>query len=200
MVEVLSGELRIGKELNMFQELLKEWYYTGFFVGTLSFACFYLMIWSFVMRTLERMGLFRFWYGLEDPVCDLDMDRSLGGYGDPNDNPFMPNGAPHTANRSAEHPTEDDETASSREDASETSSSVETDNPRGTRCGMDVAKVIEGGKPSVQWNKTLCWEETMAMVSLSVAQAASRTVESSNTRLLIAVVAIMMIVGPLSRW
>ena len=81
VVEVLSGELRIGKELNVFQELLKEWYYTGFFVGTLSFAMFYILLWSSLIQILERMGLFRFWYGLEEPVCDLDMDLSLGGFG-----------------------------------------------------------------------------------------------------------------------
>lgn len=63
----------------MFQELLKEWYYTGFFVGTLSFALFYILLWSSVLQILQRMGLFRFWYGLEEPVCDLDMDLSLGG-------------------------------------------------------------------------------------------------------------------------
>lgn len=78
MVEVLGGELRIGTELNMFQELLKEYYYTGFFVGTLFFAFFYLLVWSFLIRILERLGFFRFWYRLEEPDCELDLDSSLG--------------------------------------------------------------------------------------------------------------------------
>ena len=65
----------------MFQELLKEWYYTGFFVGTLSFAIFYLVLWSSLIGILQRLGFFRLWYGLEEPMCDLDMDLSLGGYG-----------------------------------------------------------------------------------------------------------------------
>ena len=65
----------------MFQELLKEWYYTGFFVGTLSFAIFYLVLWSSLIGILQRLGFFRLWYGLEEPMCDLDMDLSLGGFG-----------------------------------------------------------------------------------------------------------------------
>ena len=79
LVEIMRGELRIGKEMNMFQELLKEYYYTGFFVGTLSFAFFYLLVWSFIIRILDRTEFFRFWYGLEEPDCDLDLDFSLGG-------------------------------------------------------------------------------------------------------------------------
>ena len=81
VIEVLRGELRIGKELNMLQELLKEWYYTGFFVGTLSFATFYLILWMSLVQLLQRLGLFRLLYGLEEPMCDLDMDLSLGGFG-----------------------------------------------------------------------------------------------------------------------
>jgi len=79
MVEVIRGELRIGKELNILQELLKEYYYTGFFIGTLSFAFLYLLGWSFLVRIMERLGFFRFWYGLEEPDCELDFDFTLGG-------------------------------------------------------------------------------------------------------------------------
>lgn len=78
LVQALRGELRIGKELNMFQEVLKEWYYTGFFVGTLSFASLYLAIWLFLLGMMERLGL-RYWHGLEEPECELDMDFDLGG-------------------------------------------------------------------------------------------------------------------------
>ena len=86
VVEVLRGELRIGEELNKFQELLKEWYYTAFFVGTLSFAVFYLFAWSIFLRLLQRIGFFRIWHGLEEPECELDMDFSLGGGLSPDDN------------------------------------------------------------------------------------------------------------------
>jgi hypothetical protein len=76
-VEVLRGELRIGKELNFWQETLREWYYTGFFVGTLFFATFYLMGWSLLLNSLERMGFYSYWYGIEEPDCDLDLDFDL---------------------------------------------------------------------------------------------------------------------------
>ena len=33
--EVISGEIRIGKELNRFQNTLKDWFWTCFIVGTL---------------------------------------------------------------------------------------------------------------------------------------------------------------------
>lgn len=34
---------------------------------------------------LQRMGLFRLWYGLEEPDCELDMDFSLGAQFENND-------------------------------------------------------------------------------------------------------------------
>lgn len=77
LVEVLRGELRIGKELNFFQETLREWYYTSFFVGTLCFASFYLMAWSLLLNSLERMGFYGYWYGIAEPDCDLDLDFDL---------------------------------------------------------------------------------------------------------------------------
>lgn len=70
-VEVTAGEVRIGKEMNKYQEMLKEWFYTCFVFGTLSFAGLYLLLFE-VARSywIQR-------FELEEPLCDLELDEEL---------------------------------------------------------------------------------------------------------------------------
>lgn len=74
VIEVMQGELLVGEEFNTYQEGLKEWYYTGFLVGSLSFAVLYLIL------ALAVTGIIGRWGGGsgEEPPCDLDLDGSLG--------------------------------------------------------------------------------------------------------------------------
>lgn len=39
-IEAIAGEVRIGKELNAFQNILKEWFWSSFMVGTLLIFTF----------------------------------------------------------------------------------------------------------------------------------------------------------------
>ena len=66
----MGGEVRIGKELNAFQTILKEWYYTCFTLGTMCFAALYLML-------LEMVRVY--WTHYCDPYerMDINFDESL---------------------------------------------------------------------------------------------------------------------------
>lgn len=64
LVEVTSGELRIGKELNRYQEFLKTWYFTCYTMGTLIFATLYLV-------TFEIMRAYWEQYWQHDPYEDI---------------------------------------------------------------------------------------------------------------------------------
>jgi hypothetical protein len=75
--EIVGGNIRIGKELNAFQEIRKEWFYTCFFFGTLLFAGLYvlqweifILIWGYVRRRYVAAEL-------DDPSCDLYFDEML---------------------------------------------------------------------------------------------------------------------------
>jgi hypothetical protein len=74
VVEVVQGELLLGEELNAYQEGLKEWYYTGFLVGSISFAIVYLIMGLAVAAVVGRLG----GGSNEEPPCDLDLEGSLG--------------------------------------------------------------------------------------------------------------------------
>jgi hypothetical protein len=75
LVEVIRGELRIGNELTRFQEILKEWFYTCFCIGTLLFASIYYvmgLLLAFAWKIYDarrRDALFE-----EEPYCELDLD------------------------------------------------------------------------------------------------------------------------------
>jgi hypothetical protein len=45
-VEVIRGEVRIGKELNAYQNVLKEWFYTCYVIGTIVFLTLHLATWG----------------------------------------------------------------------------------------------------------------------------------------------------------
>ena len=62
-VEIVAGELRIGKELNKFQNTLKEWFWTCFIVGTLLiftiqslFVCAAHFSWRYWREMLLRQN------------------------------------------------------------------------------------------------------------------------------------------------
>ena len=72
-LEIISGEIRIGEELNDFQELLKVWFFTCYTIGTLCFCVVHLLVWligriCFNAHNRDELN--------EEPPCDLDMDGS----------------------------------------------------------------------------------------------------------------------------
>lgn len=52
-VEVISGEVRIGKELNWFQGILREYFYSCYVMGTLSIFVFQALCWTVLGRYVE---------------------------------------------------------------------------------------------------------------------------------------------------
>ena len=96
VVHVIRGEVRIGKELNALQELLREWYYTGCCVGTLLFACVYLLVGTVLMERFGRLD--------EEPDCELDLDDLDMGMGDDVHNENNSNGG--LSNQRPEHHTD----------------------------------------------------------------------------------------------
>jgi hypothetical protein len=68
---VTGGEVRIGKELHAFQEVLKEWYFTCFSIGTFVFGVVYSLIWTVIKSILED---YRRQQAEEEPPCELDLD------------------------------------------------------------------------------------------------------------------------------
>jgi hypothetical protein len=82
IVEITGGELRIGKELNRYQEILKGWYYSCFVLGTLVFAGFYAKLWSLLMTISKGPPV------EEEPPCDLDDMEFEEAWEDAADNNF----------------------------------------------------------------------------------------------------------------
>jgi hypothetical protein len=72
VVEITGGDLLIGKELNAFQEMLKEWFYTCYLVGTLMFAGFYIVQWSVVRIIWQEFR--RRSFQEEEPAIIFDFD------------------------------------------------------------------------------------------------------------------------------
>lgn len=52
-VEVVSGSVRIGKELNWLQGILREYFYSCYIMGTLCIFVFQAVFWSFFGQWLE---------------------------------------------------------------------------------------------------------------------------------------------------
>jgi hypothetical protein len=50
-VEITGGVLRIGKEMNVFQEYLKENYFSSFFLGVCMFSTFYSIL-GYLVRSM----------------------------------------------------------------------------------------------------------------------------------------------------
>jgi hypothetical protein len=73
-IEVIGGAIRIGKELNAFQEVLRTWFYTCGMIGTCYCACLYVILWQGVLLPLYK-SQFEFGdQGYDEPSCDLDLD------------------------------------------------------------------------------------------------------------------------------
>ncbi|CAB9512943.1 Putative adipose-regulatory protein (Seipin) [Seminavis robusta] len=74
-IEVIRGEVRIGKELNAFQEVLKEWFYTWYFVGTMMFFSLHTAIYGLVQyywnQAEEDYGCYD---GDDQPYYDPSLD------------------------------------------------------------------------------------------------------------------------------
>lgn len=75
-MEAIGGEIRIGEELSAFQELLKDWFYTCYCLGTIIFAVMYFML---------QLATGIIWWALrerwrlqaeldDEPPCVLDFD------------------------------------------------------------------------------------------------------------------------------
>ena len=74
LAEVSVGELRIGKELNAFQQILKTWYFTCYTLGTAIFASFYFLLWTILQAVWEDRRWRKRRYMSEEPPCDLGSD------------------------------------------------------------------------------------------------------------------------------
>lgn len=53
-IEVMSGEIRIGKELNVLQNLLREWFYTFSLIGVGVCFTVYTFVWVIFETWLEE--------------------------------------------------------------------------------------------------------------------------------------------------
>jgi hypothetical protein len=88
-VEVVAGEVRLGKELGDFQRLLKNWFYTCYTAGTCILFVVQLLLWvilQFCWDERRRRTLLE----EEEPTCDLDMEGShIGGGEQQNDGENM---------------------------------------------------------------------------------------------------------------
>lgn len=69
-VEVVAGEVRIGKELNQWQQVLKDWFYACYFVGTMVLLGAHIAAW---MILEYYWGENKDEYGAPyfDPSCDF---------------------------------------------------------------------------------------------------------------------------------
>ena len=89
-IEVVAGELRIGKELNAFQNILKEWFWSSFIVGTLmiftlqSFLfCMANLVWDSWKENLRRRREEEIDLGDAPYFFDATPPQSAGGpFGD----------------------------------------------------------------------------------------------------------------------
>jgi hypothetical protein len=72
---VIRGELRVGKELTLFQERLRHWFYSYLIVGTFCFAILYLTLWELCMIAWRsfRQKYLQDPYDLEDLPSDFDL-------------------------------------------------------------------------------------------------------------------------------
>jgi len=57
-VQVWKAELRIGKELNRIQLVMKEWFYTSACVGTIFFMCLLSIVWMFFKVSMYGVVVF----------------------------------------------------------------------------------------------------------------------------------------------
>ena len=83
-LEVTTGELRIGEELSPFQELLKEWFFTCYFLGAFAFFVIQLCLWFlgrllWIYRRRKDHWIEEPSYGLDDIQGSLDGDGGAGG-------------------------------------------------------------------------------------------------------------------------
>lgn len=53
LVEITKAEIRMGKEFNAFQSILRDWYFTCYTIGTLAFMMLYSLAWMIVETLLE---------------------------------------------------------------------------------------------------------------------------------------------------
>ena len=75
-VEAIGGKVRIGEEFSAGQEVLKDWFYTCAFFGTLLFATFYYslgLLLGFAREAIKECQHRR--AGLDEPTCELELDR-----------------------------------------------------------------------------------------------------------------------------
>ena len=70
MAEITSGRIRIGKELNQFQEFLNEWFYLCALVGTTMISGVYMLLYQCLQLAAQSW----WWYTMDEPDCDLDDD------------------------------------------------------------------------------------------------------------------------------
>lgn len=48
LVEITKAEIRMGKEFNTLQNILRDWYFTCYTIGTLIFMMLYASLWLFL--------------------------------------------------------------------------------------------------------------------------------------------------------
>uniref|UniRef100_A0A7S3DUD1 Seipin n=1 Tax=Entomoneis paludosa TaxID=265537 RepID=A0A7S3DUD1_9STRA len=70
IVEVNRGSVRIGEEMTLVQEFLKEWYFTCFCAGTFLFMWIDYILWN--MACIMSEILSQKMFAMEEPPCDLD--------------------------------------------------------------------------------------------------------------------------------
>ena len=57
-VQVWKAELRIGKELNRIQRLMKEWFYTSACLGIIFFVCLQIIMWAWFKLWMHGLSKF----------------------------------------------------------------------------------------------------------------------------------------------
>lgn len=82
-IEVIGGEIRIGKELNTWQQVLKDNYYLCNIIGTLIFFGAHLGVWAILQYYFSETEDYGEPY--LDPSFDFDGDNHGGGGGEDDD-------------------------------------------------------------------------------------------------------------------
>ncbi|KAL7575832.1 hypothetical protein ACA910_003155 [Epithemia clementina (nom. ined.)] len=105
-VEINKSVIRIVEELNKFQEHLKEWHYSCFMAGTLSFILFYGILWKVFL--IMKECLFRVAFQMQEPPCDLDLDDqdfvdASSDYQHHQPGPVQPNGTDDDEDLGSQH-------------------------------------------------------------------------------------------------
>lgn len=54
LVEITKAEIRMGKEFNTLQNILRDWYFTCYTIGTLAFVIIYASVWMIAEGLLEE--------------------------------------------------------------------------------------------------------------------------------------------------